>query len=468
MVCSKLIKVRIILSFTFIFLFKSLDLFSQNTLDRVGLTSSSPASAAFSTRLLSSTYTGTAMRVRRSSDNTETDIGFTSFGELDQTALLNFVKEPTTTVQFPLDVIAASSAAFSLRKLRSAYTGYAIKVRRSSDNVEQDIGFDANGNLNQTELLAHVGSGSGFVTIWYDQSGNGVNITQATAANQPRIVLNGVVDNINGKPSLVSTNATSFLEGTLDVNGLTGMTLNAVGRNPNTLSAVDNRAAFFSWTEAVSTLGKVYLTNNQTEIGWRFGTGQSSNRLSVPATISSDLGVFTVLKNGSTETPYLNGTAFNSNRSALPTTANNGTNFKLFASDNGTSQAGLYQSEAIIFRTALSDGNRTALEINQLYYYLSQFSGFVTRWYDQSGNNKHVLNTSSASQPRIVNNGQIQLLTGKPALFFPNNIVHLSSVPATITARALSIIRSSVFSGFSTVFATPANNVYSLRQYGGG
>ena len=40
-------------------------------------------------------------------------------------------------------------------------------------------------------LLAFVGSGSGFVTKWYDQSGQGNDIAQATASKQPKIVDSG-------------------------------------------------------------------------------------------------------------------------------------------------------------------------------------------------------------------------------------------------------------------------------------
>jgi hypothetical protein len=54
----------------------------------LSLTSATPAVAAYSLRLLSSCYTGgNAIKVRRSSDNTEMNIGFTSNGDFDTTAL---------------------------------------------------------------------------------------------------------------------------------------------------------------------------------------------------------------------------------------------------------------------------------------------------------------------------------------------------------------------------------------------
>lgn len=110
-----------------------------------------------------------------------------------------------------LDAYPSAAAAYSLRKLRGAYTGSAIRVRRSSDNTESNIGFTALGNLDTTSLTSFCGSGNGFVTTWYDQSGNGYNATQTTAANQPQIVSSGsvLVDTLS-KPQ-ISMGTTCFL-----------------------------------------------------------------------------------------------------------------------------------------------------------------------------------------------------------------------------------------------------------------
>lgn len=98
-----------------------------------------------------------------------------------------------------LDTYGGAAAAYSLRKLRTAYTGDAITVRRSSDNTSQQIGFDANGNLDTASMLSFVGAGNGFVTTWFDQSGNNRNATQVTEANQPQIVSAGNLLTLNGK-----------------------------------------------------------------------------------------------------------------------------------------------------------------------------------------------------------------------------------------------------------------------------
>ncbi len=105
----------------------------------------------------------------------------------------------------------APHRAVSLRRLLTSYTGPAIKVRRSSDNTELDIGFASNGSLDTTGLLDFVGNGSGYVTTWYDQSGHSYHLTQTTAASQPRIVNNGVVDSLNGKPCVVFDGTDDFI-----------------------------------------------------------------------------------------------------------------------------------------------------------------------------------------------------------------------------------------------------------------
>lgn len=123
-----------------------------------------------------------------------------------------------------LDLYPSASAAYSTRKLRNYYIGAAIRVRRSSDNAEQDIYFDVNGNLNESALTTFVGSGSAFVTTWYDQSGNSINATQSIASNQPRIVNSGTIDKINNKISMVFDGVNDTLTNTTTgfaVNNLT-------------------------------------------------------------------------------------------------------------------------------------------------------------------------------------------------------------------------------------------------------
>jgi hypothetical protein len=86
-----------------------------------------------------------------------------------------------------LDTYTGAAAAYSLRKLRSAYSGSAIRVRRASDNAEQDIGFNVFGELDTVSLASFCSGTDGFVKTWYDQSGNANDATQTNTANQPKI-----------------------------------------------------------------------------------------------------------------------------------------------------------------------------------------------------------------------------------------------------------------------------------------
>lgn len=90
----------------------------------------------------------------------------------------------------------APRACCSLRKFISTATN-AVRVRRDSDNAEQDFGFSgssAGAYIDSAALLSFVGAASGFITTVYDQTGNAEHIIQATATKQPRIVNAGVLD----------------------------------------------------------------------------------------------------------------------------------------------------------------------------------------------------------------------------------------------------------------------------------
>jgi hypothetical protein len=89
-----------------------------------------------------------------------------------------------------------------------------MKVREGSGmNYTADVAFDDDGLVSASSPVANLSGGSGatlgafiggsndgHVTVWYDQSGEGVNSTQATAAAQPRIYTSGSL-NTEGSPA---------------------------------------------------------------------------------------------------------------------------------------------------------------------------------------------------------------------------------------------------------------------------
>jgi len=114
-----------------------------------------------------------------------------------------------------LDSLSSSAtSAFSVkRKLRASYAGSAFRVRRSSDSTEQDIGF-VNNVVDTASLLSFCGAGDGFVVTWYDQSGSGRDVTQATAASQAKIVSSGaLITTINGEITLQFDGTDDYYQG---------------------------------------------------------------------------------------------------------------------------------------------------------------------------------------------------------------------------------------------------------------
>lgn len=84
------------------------------------------------------------------------------------------------------------TVAYGLFKLSSTAIN-CIRVRRSSDNTELDIGFSGN-DIDASALTAFCSGTNGFVATWYDQSGNANNAVQASASVQPQIVTSGVIN----------------------------------------------------------------------------------------------------------------------------------------------------------------------------------------------------------------------------------------------------------------------------------
>lgn len=99
------------------------------------------------------------------------------------------------------DVYGVGRYGFSFRQLSSNATN-CIRVRRSSDNAEQDIEF-SEGQLDEVSLLAFVGPGNdGHVVTWYNQGSMAFNFQNTTGDNEPYIVYAGSVVKKGGLPTI--------------------------------------------------------------------------------------------------------------------------------------------------------------------------------------------------------------------------------------------------------------------------
>jgi len=183
-----------------------------------------------------------------------------------------------TNASLPLDLVKESVMyAFSLRKLRTSYTGSAIRIRRGSDSVEFDIGFDINGDLDIATLSALCPTASAFVTTWYDQSGNGLNATQSTGSLQPRILISGVLQLQNGLPALY------FVNNRFTIATIYKAELNAEPLSVALVSSYNAKTSFQStvWTHiGISSMTVQYETGVSADSGISLGLGSVSVALS--------------------------------------------------------------------------------------------------------------------------------------------------------------------------------------------
>lgn len=124
-----------------------------------------------------------------------------------------------------LDNYTNITAAFSVRKLRTAYTGYCLIARRTvgATTVTVNVSFDTNNTISlDSGIVVATGStaatnlgqfcaATGYsnpdsiaanqsimVSQWYDQSTNANHFTQTTATWQPRLINAGVLETIAG------------------------------------------------------------------------------------------------------------------------------------------------------------------------------------------------------------------------------------------------------------------------------
>jgi hypothetical protein len=83
-----------------------------------------------------------------------------------------------------------SEVCVFLRKVVPAYGGNCIRVQRASDSATQDIGFIGD-DIDEFAIESFCAGTDGRVTIWYDQSGNGNNLTPGTTG--PLIARDGAL-----------------------------------------------------------------------------------------------------------------------------------------------------------------------------------------------------------------------------------------------------------------------------------
>ena len=340
-----------------------------------------------------------------------------------------------------LDDYPGAAAAYSLRLLDTTYNQSAIRVRRASDNHEQNIGFDGN-DLDITALATFCAGTNGFVKTWYDQSGNARNAMQATTSAQPKVYDSSTgVELENGKPTAYWTSASMNLIATPASPISQPYTIFAVAANDDYQSlagVADVQSGMWLGTHYIS--GGINVVRFGTELFGAASTPNQSIYYGLGNGVNSEVGV-----NGITEatgnagsadiTRFGIGVSFgylgaiqevifyssdqSTNRAAIETNINDAysiygqTPTGLLADYPGAAAAySLRQlistaGYAIAVRRDSDNAVRPIgfvngdLDTTTLASFCSGANGFVAVWYDQSGNSNDATQATTASQPKV-------------------------------------------------------------------
>ena len=261
-----------------------------------------------------------------------------------------------------LDGLPAAAVAFSVRRLSSAYTGALLQVRRASDDATQDIEATVAGSLDTTTLTNFCGASSCFVSAFHDQSGNGLNAVQATAANQPRLVDAGTVEVEGGRPALRFAAAGPFLAAPAIPGQSVQGTFNVVTRVTDTTvnrHVIGDRFSIGAGGRVIRAASNAIYTgfNVGGAVVTLSGSSVPQRILSIFSDVSGMTGTIDgALRNGGTSSAY----------------QVSGVSFWIGGGGPGQSAAGDWigtVSEATVFNVSLTTSQRQALERNQGSYY---------------------------------------------------------------------------------------------------
>jgi hypothetical protein len=255
-----------------------------------------------------------------------------------------------------LDDYPDAAAAYSLRLLRTAYTGDVITVRRSSDNDTLSIGFAGN-YLDTAALKTFCGTGATdtcFVRDWFDQSGSGRNLQKTVDSAQPRILVDGVITRIDGIAVIDFTgtndNLTNASYGFLSVDSnFTAILM--VKANNTVESHIINLA--INTNDRVTIMNSSFTLNKNSVLSHKSFTSTTNKTLYFAENSPQELYTNSILATGSTGINAVNSTTFSLGGRA----------------DNNISRNYNGSFYEVIFYNTNQSTNRAAIETNINNFY---------------------------------------------------------------------------------------------------
>ncbi|MGN6495315.1 MAG: hypothetical protein ACTHLE_25235 [Agriterribacter sp.] len=290
---------------------------------------------------------------------------------------------------------AASSFAYSLRKIRNGYAGYALRVRKGTGTsiAEADLSFDGAGLVsdNSSVTVTSAGSGSGFtvgqvlsfstfrgaqsvfVKIWYDQGTNAYHATQNTEASQPQLVLNSA-GSANNKPSLLF-DGTKYLDVGQPIQNLVQSGINGSFLLWTKPTANANQDSFGYWSASSTPAYRwsIHLNWSNGNVYFDAETCCSNPSSLRSVSNSGSLNLFkqySFVRGASYKTLRIQGAATSLNNTTIASTSASGGGFYIGWVFNGADSP--YQGnlcEALLFPADLDVSGLSLLENDQINFW---------------------------------------------------------------------------------------------------
>ena len=273
-----------------------------------------------------------------------------------------FYIQKTMGVSLLLDTYTGAKVAVSLRKLRNAYTGSAVRVRRSSDNAEQDIGFNGANEIDTAVLKTFIGANTGYVVKWYDQSGNANDASQSTTTQQGAIVISGAVQRTNGKVSVYFDGDDAYNTATVSLN--TYLYISAIFKASNNFIIAEHGTnAYYNGD------GFYYFTDANPS--WLFSRSSAFYYCSGSISWAGTNQVLTTLSNNSSGAAYYKNGVVQNNGIVIGSSLSNTSytdNIYLWSRANTSLIISGYAQETIIWDKDMAS-DRAAVELNTNTFY---------------------------------------------------------------------------------------------------
>jgi len=302
----------------------------------------------------------------------------------------------------------------------------------TTNRISDRIGIEFNIN---SYYSIYSQSNSGFVTTWYDQSGNSNNAFQTTASVQPQIVSNGSLILRNSKPYIEATSSRYFQ--------FTTELYNASG---------SEYSLWMTYEKDAGGNQAILLKDAQNYMWLDYGIQQASSPtaiFNISAHAANTLYMINTMALNVGSTMYRNSLSIGSG--GAPGVARS-TNLPA----SSFRSAKITMSEFIYYPTNKTS-QRVGISANINGYYSihsSNGSAYVTTWYDQSGNGRNATQTSASSQPMILSNGSINLVGGKPSIYF-NGVNSISCPYNSGTTNEMYFITQTT----DTMYLYPSNTL---------